>query len=59
MKRFQINPEPNWGPRKMGTAGISFDDDPKRVRNQGRKRRKNNGESVEEASDNKSPKIDE
>ena len=42
----------------MGTAGISFDDDPKRIRNQGRKRKKN-GESVEEVSDKKSPKTDE
>ena len=43
----------------MGTAGISFDDDPKRIRNQGRKRKKNGESAAGEVSEDKSPKLDE
>ncbi len=46
LKRFQQNPEKNWGPKARSTAG-SFEDDAKRVRNQGRKRRKKGGAETE------------
>lgn len=39
LKRFQVNPERNWGPKaRAGTA--NFSDDPKRIQNQGKKRKR-------------------
>ncbi len=39
LKRFQVNPERNWGPKNRAIAG-TFVDDNKRIRNQGKKRKK-------------------
>jgi len=39
LKRFQLNPERNWGP-KSKAAAATFDDSEKRARNQGKKRKK-------------------
>ena len=44
LRRFQINPERNWGPKSKAAAG-NFDDDQKRRRNQGKKRKKNISDS--------------
>lgn len=38
LKRFQLNPEKNWGPKTKASLGI-FQDDAKRKRNQGKKRK--------------------
>ena len=38
LKRFQVNPERNWGPKTRATAS-SFDDPRKRVENQGKKKK--------------------
>ena len=48
LRRFQINPERNWGPKSKASAG-TFDDDEKRKRNQGRKRKKVSETQEEEA----------
>ncbi len=38
LKRFQVNPERNWGPKTKAAAG-NFSDSEKRIRNQGKKRK--------------------
>ena len=44
LKRFQQNPLPNWGPKARGTANTS--DFSKRIKNQGKKRRKRDEENI-------------
>ena len=44
LKRFQINPERNWGPKSKASAG-NFKDDQKRIKNQGKKRRKEDSDT--------------
>lgn len=39
LKRFQQNPERNWGPKTRASQG-TFGDDAKRIKNQGKKRKK-------------------
>ena len=39
LKRFQVNPERNWGPKARAGTG-NFADDPKRIQNQGKKRKR-------------------
>ena len=47
LKRFQPNPERNWGPKTRAAAG-TFRDSDKRIRNQGKKRKKRGGDEVTE-----------
>jgi hypothetical protein len=50
LKRFQQNPEKNWGPKSRSTAG-SFKDDSKRIRNQGKKRKNGGDDKAEDSND--------
>lgn len=60
LKRFQINPERNWGPKSRASAG-NFDDNEKRRQNQGKKRKQDQSERKpgESSKDSKQIKAEE
>jgi len=57
LKRFQMNPERNWGPKmRSKTSTLKQMENAKRIRNQGKNAKYKTSESIE--SDVKKPKID-
>jgi len=56
LKRFQMNPERNWGPKmRSKTSTLKQMENSKRIRNQGKNSKKDNSESE---SDVKKLKVD-
>ncbi|TRY63562.1 hypothetical protein TCAL_08696 [Tigriopus californicus] len=55
LKRFQVNPERNWGPKSRASAG-NFDDSEKRRQNQGKKRKQDPADPV--AMELAEPRVD-
>ena len=60
LKRFQINPEKNWGPKmRSKTSTLKNMENAKRIRNQGKLSKKHNSESSGNDIELKKAKIDD
>lgn len=57
LKRFQVNPERNWGPKTRAAQG-TFGDDRKRMKNQGKKRKRHQKER-QEGAEAKRPVVED